>query len=187
MVQKVIGDFLSPESVVRAAGIGEGMKIADFHAASGFFARAAARIVGAGGEVWAVDANRDMLARLKNIAELEGLENVEIVRGNIEKRGGTLLPDNHLDFVLLANALFTCENKEGAIEEAWRVLKDNGKLLVVDWKASFGGLGPHPSHIITMDAAKKLFLRGGFALLSEIPAGEYHWGLLLRRLGTDQH
>ncbi len=175
--------FLDPDAVVRAAHIQEGMQVADFHAASGFMARAAARAVGAGGRVWAVDARQDLLIRLKNTAAMEGLENVEIVRGNMERRGGSLLPEESMDYVLLVSALCAVEDREGAIEEAWRVLRGNGRLLVIDWKESAGGgLGPSPAHVITAEAAKKLLVRGGFAIIGDtIPAGAYHWGILLRK------
>lgn len=173
--------FLSPERAVRAAKIRERMQVADFHAGSGFFSRAAARAVGRTGRVWAIDVSSDTLARVKSTAEVEGLENISVLRGNIERRGGTLLPEAGIDAVMLANALFTAEDKEGVIEEAWRVLKPSGCLLVIDWKDSFGGLGPHPTHVITEDDAKRLIVRGGFELLEEIPAGDYHWGLLFRK------
>src|SRR5437660_1553055 len=112
--------FLNPEAALSAVRVQEGMRVADFHAGAGFFTRAAARRVGTQGRVWAIDADHDRLARLKNIAELEGLEHIEIVHGNIERRGGTLLPDESIDMVLVVNTLFTCEDKEMCAEEAWR-------------------------------------------------------------------
>ncbi|MGH7141629.1 MAG: class I SAM-dependent methyltransferase [Minisyncoccia bacterium] len=173
--------FLSPEKIVAAAGVHEGMRVADFHAGAGFVARAAARAVGQSGVVWAVDANRDLLARLKSTAELEGLPSIEIVRGNIERYSGTFLPDESMDIVFLVNALFTCENKDGAVGEAWRVLKKNGRLAVVDWQGSFDGLGPHPTHVVSEPEAKKLLVRGGFLPAEPLPAGAFHWGLLRRK------
>lgn len=188
MQQSSTFTFLSPESVVRSARIEEGMHVADFHAAAGFFVRAAARAVGPGGRVWAVDARRDMLLRLRSTALMEGLQNIEIVRGNMEHRGGTLLPEEGLDMVLLATALHTANDMDGVIEEAWRVLKSGsgaafgpGRLLVIDWKDTFGGLGPSAEHIVTREDALSRCVRGGFVLIEDIPAGDYHWGMLLKK------
>lgn len=157
-----------------------GMTVADFDAGSGFFTRGAARLC-APGAVWAVDANREMLPRLKNLAAAEGLTNVEVVAGNIEKAGGTHLPAGGFDAVIVANSLFAVEDKQAVATEAARVLKRGGRALVIDWQDSFGGLGPHPGHVVSAAQAKDVFEAAGFAAEGEAPAGMYHWGLLFRK------
>jgi ubiquinone/menaquinone biosynthesis C-methylase UbiE len=136
--------------------------------------------VGPGGRVWAVDADRDRLVRLKNMAEMEGRENVEIVRGNVERRLGSLLPEGGIDMVIIANALFAATDKDGVIEEAWRVLKPGGRLLVVDWKDG-SGLGPDEELVVPRDAGLRMLVRGGFERVDDLPAGDYHWGILMRK------
>ena len=157
-----------------------GMTVADFDSGSGFFTRAAARAV-APGAVWAVDANREMLPRLKNLAQGEGLNNVEVVAGNIEKVGGTHLPEAMFDAVIIANSLFAVEDKAAVAHEAARVLRPGGRALVIDWEDSFGGLGPHAKMLVTAAQAKEFFAQAGFADDGKAPAGAYHWGLLFRK------
>lgn len=176
-----VGSFLNPAKVVHAAGIHEGMQVADFGAGSGFFTRAVARAVGQGGAVWAVDIHRDMLPRIKSLAVAEGLTNVEVVCGDIEAAGGSNLPEQMCDMVIVANTLFAAEHKRDLVAEVRRVLRPGGRVLVVDWRDSFGGLGPHPEHVVTATAAKKLFESQGFAGAAQVNAGEYHWGLLFRK------
>lgn len=164
-----------------AAGIHEGMKVADFATGAGFFTRAVARAVGAGGVVWAVDAHQDMLPRVKTIAAAEGLTNIEVMHGNIEHVGGSHLPENTFDFVLMVNVFFSLECKDCAVKEAARVLKRHGKVLVIDWQDSFGGLGPHPDHVVTRSAMRELFEGSGFSFVGDIEAGSYHWGCILKK------
>jgi ubiquinone/menaquinone biosynthesis C-methylase UbiE len=173
--------FLNPQATLDSAHISEGSRVADLCCGAGFFARAAARAVGPEGLVWAVDPNADMLPRLKNLSLGEGLHNIEVVRGTIEKIGGTKLPDATMDVAILANALFGIEHKEAAAAEAYRVLRRAGRLVLVDWTGSHGGLGPHPAHVVTQAQAKKIFEAAGFAQPEDIPAGAYHWGLILRK------
>jgi ubiquinone/menaquinone biosynthesis C-methylase UbiE len=173
--------FLNPANVLQHAKMREDMRVADFGAGSGFFTRAAAREVGEGGVVWAVDTNVDLLVRIKNLSLAEGLHNVEIIQGDVEKLGGSNLPASRFDFVILANSLFSADEKLHAAKEAYRVLSKHGRALIIDWKDSFGGLGPHPEHVLTVGAARDLFEKAGFVYIEDVPAGQYHWGFVVRK------
>lgn len=173
--------FLNPAKAIHAAKLHEGMHVADFNAGAGFFARAAARAVGEGGVVWAVDVHREMLPRLKALALAEGLHNVEVMHGSVERPGGSHLPEGKFDSVIVANLLFSCDNKKGVAQEAHRVLRRTGRVLVIDWKDSYGGLGPHPDHVVSRDSARAIFEEQGFSRVEDIPAGAYHWGCIMRK------
>lgn len=173
--------FLNPAKALRAAHLDAGMHVADFGAGAGFFTRSAAREVGERGVVWAVDAHRDLLPRIKNLAAAEGLHNVEVIRGDLEEEQGSSLPAEQFDFVIAANVLFALEHKERLPEEVKRVLRPGGRALLIDWADSFGGLGPHPDHVVVEQEARALFERAGFSVLENVPAGEYHWGFVVRK------
>lgn len=173
--------FLNPVLAVEAAKIHDGMMVADFGAGSGFFTRAAARAVGESGRVWAVDIERELLSRIKNLSLAEALTNVEVIHGDIATQGGSNLPDHYFDLCMVANVLFATAEKQTLIAEIKRVLKRSGRALVIDWKGSFGGLGPHPDHVITEPSARALFEDVGFVYVEQIPAGEYHWGFVVRK------
>jgi arsenite methyltransferase len=176
-----LSDFLDPTRAVREAKIRDFMKVADFGAGSGFFTRAAARAVGPGGVVYAVDINRDMLERLANIAPLEGLANIEYIQGDLEAPHGSGLPDTLLDAVICANFLFQTEDKARVLEEAWRILRRGGRLVVIEWKDSFNNLGPHADHVVAKDELVGLATRGNFSLIEEISCGSFHYGVILKK------
>jgi SAM-dependent methyltransferase len=66
-------------------GIQAGMEIADLGAGSGFYTIAAAKALISTGRVYAVDAQKDLLTKIKNNAVSQGLYNVEVIWGDIEK------------------------------------------------------------------------------------------------------
>ena len=174
--------FLDPARAVRAAGIHEGHVVADLGAGSGALtARWRARW--APGPVWAVDINRDLLARA--LKTLPPPRVFTMLRWHTATWAPWAAmpppPSEHFDFAILSNLLFSIEDKAAAAREVRRVLKKNGRALLIDWSGSHGGLGPHPDHVVTERAAKKVFEDEGFTAVSEIPAGTYHWGLVLRK------
>ena len=175
------GLFLHPANVLASVGIEAGMKVADFGAGSGFFTRAAARAVGPTGTVWAVDMNPDLLVRIKNIALAEGLHNVEIVRGDLEEKEGSHLPKGQFDMVIAANILFSIEDKHAFAKEIVRVLGPQGRALILDWRGSFDGLGPHPDNVITTGAARDVFESVGLVYAGDVPAGSFHWGFIVHK------
>ncbi len=173
--------FLNPQAAIARAHISQGSRVADLAAGSGFFTRAAARAAGPDAQVWAIDPSQEMLVRLKNLATSEGIHTIEVVRGTPEKLRGTHLPDATIDFCILANTLFSMHDKDTVAREAYRVLRRAGRLLLIDWSASHGGLGPHDDHVISKEEARAIFERAGFAHAEDISVGGYHWGLILRK------
>lgn len=174
--------FSDPENNVQQFGLTSGMQVADFGAGSGFYTLAAAKAVVPSGRVFAVDIQKDLLQRLKNGAKQNHLSNVDIIWGDLEHLGGTKLREGSLDAVLAANLFFQIKNKDGLCLEIKRVLRPNGRVLIVDWASSFGGVGPASSDIITKLEITAIFQDHGFVLDREISAGAEHYGLVFRKV-----
>ncbi len=174
--------FSDPVKIIDQCGVSAGMEIADLGAGSGHYTVAASRALASTGRVYAIDLKQDLLSRLKNNAAREGLYNVEVIWGDIDKLGGTKLRDFSVDLVLLCNILFHLENKKEVVKEIKRILKPAGRVLVVDWSDSFGGIGPKPTHVVTKEKAMELFDEAGFHLDKQISAGSHHYGLMYKKL-----
>ncbi len=170
--------FSSPHETVLQLGLHEGMKVGDFGAGSGHYARAAAAVVGHSGKVYAVDVQEDILKHLKLNTHEHHQSIISTVWGDIEKQGGSHLRDQSLDAVILANTFFQIENRFGLFEEIKRVLKPGGKLLVVDWAGSYGGMGPTSEKVVPESDAEAFFINGGFHKTKSFRAGPHHYGIL---------
>ncbi|HWU24175.1 MAG TPA: methyltransferase domain-containing protein [Candidatus Paceibacterota bacterium] len=171
-------NFADPKSNVLQLGLREGMKVADLGAGSGHYSIAAAGAVGMDGRVYAVDIQEDLLKHLVDSAHQMGLRNVEMVWGDIERKGGTKLRDQSMDAVILSNVLFQLAEPKEVIAEILRILKPGGKLLVVDWAGAYGGMGPHPEQVVSEHAAEELFITGGFHKLKDFRAGAHHYAIV---------
>ena len=178
MLYGMSAHFSSPQENVLQVGLHEGMKVGDFGAGSGYYSRAAAAIVGHSGKVYAIDVQEDILKHVKLNTHERHQRIIETVWGNIEKPGGSHLRDASLDAVLLANAFFQVENRFALLKEIQRVLKPGGKLMVVDWAGSYGGMGPAPERVIPEAEAEEFFITGGFHKVKSFRAGSHHYGML---------
>jgi ubiquinone/menaquinone biosynthesis C-methylase UbiE len=172
--------FTNPEQIILQLGLQEGMRIADFGSGTGFYSKAASPRVGYTGKVYAIEVQKDLVKKLESELKSWGISNVSCIWGDIEKRGGTKISDHCLDAVIVSNVLFQAEDKIGLIEEVKRVLKSGGKVLLIDWSESFGGMGPAPKHVVTKDAAKDLFEKRGFKSIEDISTNPHHYGIIFR-------
>ena len=172
--------FSDPRTNVMRFGITEGMCIADFGSGSGHYTRAAAEAVGDSGKVYAIDIQRALLNNVKDISR-PTRKNIEVLWGNVEKPRGSKLSNASVDGVIIANALFQFEDRNAALVEAYRVLKPKGRLFLVDWSDSFGGIGPQQEDLESAGVARTRAEETGFSFIRNIEAGEHHYGLIFRK------
>lgn len=169
--------FTDPVKNLKKLGLRETDIVADLGAGTGFYSVAAGAIV-TSGKVYAVEIQKDFLTKIKyKIAEAH-LQNVETIWGNVEKIGGTKIADGIVDDVIASNILFQVEQKDKFIEEIKRILKPQGKVLLIDWSES-SIMGKMP--LIPKNKAREMFEQKGFIFMREIDAGEHHYGIILAR------
>lgn len=169
--------FTKPEKNILHLGLKEGMRVADFGAGSGFYSRAVSPRVGNSGKVYAIEIQKDLVKKLELDLAQEGIKNIHAVWGDIERRGGTKLADDSMDVVILSNVLFQVEDRVGVIDEAKRVLRKGGKVLLVDWNG-FGGVGPATRLLVSDTMARELFEKRGFKFDETISTSEHHYGII---------
>ncbi len=177
----MVTGFSHPRRNIAALGVEPGMSVADFGSGSGIYVLHIAEALENAGHVYAIDIQRDLLKRLKNEAHRRGFKNVEVIWTDLEKAGSSKIADKKLDLVLISNLLFQIENKAAVLKEAWRIVRPNGRLAIIDWRESFGGMGPQKGDVVTKEAAEALAEGAGFTLEREFPAGAHHYGLIFRR------
>ncbi|MSU44905.1 class I SAM-dependent methyltransferase [Candidatus Nomurabacteria bacterium] len=166
--------FTDPIKNLTAFGLREDNIVVDLGAGTGFYSIPAGRIVSKG-KVYAVEIIKDFLATIKNKVKEANLHNVEILFGDIEKNGGTKLGDSIADAVIASNVLFQVKDKEQFILEIKRILKQKGKVLLIDWREA---LIMNKTNIVPKNKAREMFEKKGFVLERDIDAGEHHYGMI---------
>lgn len=169
--------FVNPSQILQQhMDLKRNMFAADFGCGSGEWAIAAARLL-EHGKVWAIDLLEEPLSAARSRARVAGLENIEFVKGDIEKTISRLRADS-LDLALMTNLLFQIDDKDAVFGEAKRTLKPGGKILIIDWKTA-ARIGPGEK--ISPQEIKKIAARAGFELTDEFDAGSFHYGLVFAK------
>lgn len=177
--------FAHPGRNVDILDIEKEMYVADFGSGSGAYVLAIAEKLANTGHVYAVDIQKDLLRRTINETKRRGFTNVTPIWADLEKKHACKLRSGTLDIVLVSNLLFQVEDKNAILIEARRLLHSGGRLIMIDWSDSFGGLGPRPQDVMTQEAALNLAHTHGFATLREFRAGAHHWGVVMRLSGNE--
>jgi len=169
-----MAEFLNPEKVLKKLKLKNNSIAADFGCGSGGWVIPLSKILFRG-KIFAIDILEEPLSVLRSKLKREKIYNVELRRADVEK--GVPLLSESVNLVLMTNLLFECENKEKVLEEAKRILKKGGKILIVDWKEEAADIGPERKVPIEeiKEIAKKLELK----VEKEFEASSFHYGLVL--------
>lgn len=170
--------FTNPLTNLNELGVYDGMVAVDLGAGTGAYTIPLAERVGESGRVYAVEVQKEFLTNIKSATADRGFKNVEVIWGDIERLGGTKVKDGIADVAVVSNVLFQAEDKGGLLREVKRILKPQGKFLLVDWKDSFGNLGPVKDAVVPANIAQELAEREGFVVKKVFDAGEHHYGFV---------
>lgn len=177
--QKIKSAFLNPRNILQKAGVAYGSTVADLGCGGGYFVLDAARIIGDDSTVYGVDVLKGVLSALNSKARMYGLTNVKTVWSDAEVYGGARdIPNGSVDTVLLVQLLSESPKHDAIFKETVRMMKQQGRAVVVEWKRDANDFGPPPEKCVDPEHVKQVARAEGLKLVQEIDAGQYHYGLI---------
>jgi ubiquinone/menaquinone biosynthesis C-methylase UbiE len=125
----LVGVFVGPGRLIERLEVAPGMRVLDAGCGPGRLTIPLARAVGPGGEVVALDGQREMLEKLERRIADESITNVKPLQAGL---GEGALREGGFDRVLLAMVLGEVRDRWAATRELYAALKPGGVLSVTE-------------------------------------------------------
>jgi ubiquinone/menaquinone biosynthesis C-methylase UbiE len=149
--------WLRVDDVIKEkTGIKPGMVCVDLGCGAGVFSIPLAETVGGAGRVYAVDTGVEVLDVLRG---KNPPSNLVIVQADAADTG---LDSGIADLCLMVLLLHEVP-PEGVVAEAFRLLKPEGKALVLEWIEGTGAPGPPDNERIGRERMERLLTKAGFS------------------------
>lgn len=165
--------WLPPAEILQALDLKKGESIADIGAGTGYFSLPMSKAVAPTGDVYAVDAQKEMLALLSKKTKQHGAPNVHPVLAEADH---TTLADGSCNLVFMANVWHEFADRMAVLREALRILKRPGRVAILDWRPDVEREpGPPLEHRIPAADAAAEVRAAGFDRITQRTISKYSW------------
>ena len=144
--------------VTEALNLNRTQIVADFGAGSGYFTH---RIASNCSLVYAVDIQKEMLVLNKKKMDEKNIKNVIFTLG-AEKN--TNLPKESIDYLIMVDVYHELEFPYEIMRDIYGVLKNNGKVVLVEYKQEDPRIMIKPLHKMSVKQIRKEMEYSGFEL-----------------------
>jgi ubiquinone/menaquinone biosynthesis C-methylase UbiE len=151
----------------------------DIGCGRGRFTIAMAESIGPRGKVYGIDAWQGGLDELDDQAAARNLKNIETINANANEH--IPLEDSTIDVCFMATVLHDLlrdASGEVAMDEVARVLKPDGKLVIVEFKKIEESPGPPLNVRLSPEETEKVVTSFGFVKDEVADAGPFHYLLV---------
>jgi ubiquinone/menaquinone biosynthesis C-methylase UbiE len=134
--------------------------VADIGAGTGYYTFKIAPITHKG-KIYAVDVQEEMLRIMRERKEKLNDKVVEIVKGSSKSVN---LPDNSIDLAFMVDVYHELEFPKEILKSIHNALKDNGRLLLIEYRGEDSSIPIKPLHKTTVVQLNKELKANGFEL-----------------------
>lgn len=174
LISKERQALLPAEKIVRYLEVEKNDVVADLGAGNGYFTIPMAKKTDY--PVYAIDIEPRMLTLLKEVAEKESIENIHYIQSDLEN---IQLEDRSVDKMMAAFVIHEVTDPAKALREIKRILKPDGKFLLIEWETVETEIGPPLEDKISSADMSALLGQNGFST-EIIQLNEKNYGIIAK-------
>lgn len=165
-------EALPVQAILDAVGVEPSEVVADIGCGIGYFTFALSETVGNGGLVYALDIEPEMLEDIKSRVAESDIKNIIPI---VTKEYELTLEDNSVGTALLCTVMHEVKMREKFLKEANRILRSDGKIIIIEWIKKDSDYGPPADHRLDKNILKRNLLRTGFDEVDIMDFNEYFY------------
>lgn len=157
---------LNPEGTLSNIGVNINSVVFDYGAGTGAFSIPASKIAHM---VYAYDIKDEMLEIITDKVNAQNVNNITLLNpAKLQQNLG----DIWADFILLITVYHEIDDKDLLFEHFASLIKDGGRIAVIEFHKKESSMGPPVSHRIDKEDLKDDFSLRGYTSVCEIDLGE---------------
>jgi ubiquinone/menaquinone biosynthesis C-methylase UbiE len=156
-------DLIDSTRLFAEIGLKKGHIFLDLGCGAGNYSLKASEYVGSNGVIYAVDAWKDGIEALRKTAAAGGIGNIRPILADVSR--DIPLEKDSVDMCLMATVLHDlvrADTHETALKEVRRILKNDGKLAIVEFKKIDGPPGPPKKIRISSEEVADMLISNDF-------------------------
>jgi cyclopropane fatty-acyl-phospholipid synthase-like methyltransferase len=157
-------EWQKPDEVVKNLDLKPGDVIADIGAGDGYFTRRFAKAVSPGGKALGLEISASKVESMTRDADRLGLDTYEAI---LVKSGDPQLEPGSVDVIFLCNAYHHIRNRVDYFKTVSSGLKENGRVVIVDFYKKEMPVGPPPGHTLARKVVLEEMEAAGYKILEE--------------------
>jgi len=145
-------------------GVKKGIAICDMGCGNGFYTLQLAKMVGDDGHIYGVDIQPEMLTKLNERADAQGIRNISPVLGTFTD---PRLPKGKIDMILLVDVYHEFSHPEQMLAAMRDSLSPDGVCVLVEFRTEDPKVPIKPEHKMSKDQIMKEWPVNGFKLVKQ--------------------
>lgn len=170
---------MPPIETLLKLGLQPGDSFADIGCGIGYFTLPASEIVGENGKVFAVDTSETMLDELEKRVKSHPYKNIIRIKSDEYEPA---VPPYASTFAFLANVLHEIDDKDRFLTQLHGILKENGKIALIDWEKKEMPMGPPFQHRLDKMEVEELLLKNGFTHVRHLQIHENFYAVTASKI-----
>ncbi len=167
---------LNPVETLIKAGFKDYMVLCDIGAGTGIFSFPAAAI--SNNYIYALEVSDDMIEILESRIKDKNVTNLAVKKVQSKKLP---LKDNSCDMVIMVTVLHEIKEQVGIVIEINRILKDSGRVIIIEFHKKDTLMGPPIGHRISEKHTESLFVNNGFKTYDKIVLGDNFYCVIFEK------